>query len=166
MGLRLSSSRDVLYGAGMALAFAGYSGQAQKVVVALERRFPEDTIVQFNFLPTLRAVLELQRNDARGALEALKPAEPYELGRTEAGSPYPVFVRGRAYLAAKNGAAATAEFQKILVHSCVVVNEPIAVLARLGLARAHVLAGDTGKAQAAYHEFLALWKDADPDIPI
>jgi eukaryotic-like serine/threonine-protein kinase len=166
MGLRLSSSRDVQYGAGMALALAGYSGQAQKVVVALERRFPEDTIVQFNFLPTLRAVLALQRNDARGALEALTPADPYELGRTDTGSLYPVFVRGRAYLAAKNGTAATAEFQKILVHSGVVVNEPIAVLARLDLARAHVLAGDTGKARAAYHEFLALWKDADPDIPI
>jgi hypothetical protein len=166
MALGLSASRDVQYGAGLALALAEYSGQAQEAAVVLEKRFPEDTVVQINFLPTLRALLALKRNNPSGAIEALKAADPYELGHTETAPLYPVFMRGKAYLAAKQGSAATAEFQKILDHPGVVLNEPIGALARLGLARAHVLNGDIEKARAAYQDFLTLWKDADPDIPI
>ena len=166
MALRLSASRDVQYGAGLTLAFAGYSRQAEERADALEKSFPEDTLVKFNFLPTLRAQLALRRKNALGAIEILKAADPYELGHTDTAPLYPVFVRGNAFLAARQGTAAAAEFQKILDHRGVVVNEPIGALARLGLARAHVLAGDTKKAGAAYQDFLTLWKDADPDIPI
>jgi tetratricopeptide (TPR) repeat protein len=162
----MSTSRDVQYAAALALALAGYSSQARERVNALGKRFPEDTCVQFNFLPTVRAQLALTRKKPLRAVEVLKPASPYELGHTETGALYPVFVRGEAYLAAKQGTAATIEFQKILDHPGVVVNDPIGALARLGLARAHVLNADTEKARVAYQDFLSLWKDADPDIPI
>jgi eukaryotic-like serine/threonine-protein kinase len=79
---------------------------------------------------------------------------------------YPVYVRGEAYLAAHRGNEAAAEFQKILDQRGVVFNEPIGALAHLGLARAYLLQGDTAKAKTAYPDFLTLWKDADPDIPI
>ncbi len=96
---------------------------------------------------------------------------PYELGASTNApfgwtAMYPVFVRGEAYLAARQGTEAAAEFQKILDHSGIVLNQPIVPLARLGLARAYVLQGDTVKAKAAYQDFLTLWKDADPDIPV
>ena len=162
----MSTGRDIQYAGALALAFSGYSGQAQERADALEKRFSEDTLVQFNFLPTLRAELALKRKNALSAIEILKVAGPYELGHTETAPLYPIFVRGEAYLAARQGTAAAAEFQKILDHRGVVVNEPIGALARLGLARAFVLNGDTEKARAAYQDFLALWKDADPDIPI
>jgi predicted Zn-dependent protease len=162
----MSTSRDVQYAAALALAFAGYSAEAQDRADALGKRFPEDTLVQFNFLPTLRAWFALTRKNALSAIELLKTASPYELGHTDTGALYPIFVRGQVYLAAKQGAAAAAEFEKILDHPGVVVNEPIGAVGRLGLARAYVLAGDTEKARAAYQDFLTLWKDADPDIPI
>jgi hypothetical protein len=79
---------------------------------------------------------------------------------------YPVYLRGDAYLAAKQGTAAVNEFQKILDHTGVVGNEPLAALAHLGLGRAHSLAGDSAKSKTAYQDFFALWKDADPEIPI
>jgi predicted Zn-dependent protease len=134
------------------------------------KRFPEDTIVQFNYAPTMRAQLDLNRNDAAKAIERLRAAAPYELGvagsSTFSSNLYPVYVRGEAYLAAKQGAPAAAEFRKILEHRGVVINEPIGALAHLGLGRAYALQGDKAKARTAYHDFLALWKDADPDIPI
>ena len=136
----------------------------------LAKRFPEDTIVQFNYLPTIRAQLALNRNDVAKASEALQAAAPYELGvagsTTFSTNLYPVYVRGEVYLAAKQGAQASAEFQRILDWRGVVINEPIGALAHLGLARAYVLQGDTVKARTAYQDFLALWKDADPDIPV
>jgi len=79
---------------------------------------------------------------------------------------YPVFVRGQAYLAAHQGSEAAAEFQKILTHTGVVVNEPIGALAHLQIGRAYAFQGDTANARAAYQDFFALWNDADPDIPI
>ena len=82
------------------------------------------------------------------------------------GSLYPAYVRGLAYLAAHQGAEATAEFQKILDHRGIVVSDPIDALAHLQLGRAYALSGDTVKAKSAYQDFLTLWKDADPDIPI
>lgn len=118
-----------------------------------------------NYLPTIRAVAALEAGSASKAIEALAPVAPYELGSV--GQPlYPVYLRGDAYLAAHQGSAAVGEFQKILAHPGVVANEPIGALAHLGLGRAYALSGDSAKAQAAYQDFLALWKDADADIPI
>jgi eukaryotic-like serine/threonine-protein kinase len=169
--LRLSTGRDVKYGAALALAMVGDAARAQALADDLAKRFPEDTLVQFNYLPTLRAQLALSRNNASKAIQALQAAAPYELGDpTEAFtflSLYPVYVRGKAYLTwHPETGAAVAEFQKILDHRGVVVDEPIGALAHLGLARAHALQGDTAKARTKYQDFFALWKDADPDIPI
>ena len=167
---RNRSGKMVEYVAALALALAGDSSRAQEIVQVLAKRFPEDTIVQFNYLPTIRAQLALQRNDTAKAAEALQAAAPYELGL--AGSTafstnlYAVYVRGGVYLAAKQGGPASAEFQKIVDWGGVVINEPIGALAHLGLARAYVLQEDTAKAKGAYRDFLTLWKDADPDIPI
>ena len=171
MALKRSTSRDVLYFAALAFAYSREDARAQAMVNDLGKRFPEDTIVQFNYLPTLRARLALNKGDASEAIESLRAAAPYELGAST-NCPYiwtpmyPVFVRGEAYLAARQGSEAAAEFRKILDHPGVVVNQPIRALAHLGLGRAFALQGDTVKARAAYQDFLTLWKNADPDIPV
>ena len=167
--LRLSTDRDMQYGAALALAFAGDSAQATTLADGLAQRFPQDTVVQFNYLPTVRAQLALRGADQSRAIETLQTAAPYDLGvqgNFFTAAMYPVFVRGQAYLAAHQGSEAAGEFQKILNNRGVVRREPIAALAHLGLARAYVLQGNTAKARAAYQDFFALWKDADPDIPI
>jgi serine/threonine protein kinase/predicted Zn-dependent protease len=166
-----SEGRDVRYGAALAMASAGDHKRVQALIDDLNERFPEDTIVQFNYLPTLRAKLAVNRGNTSDALENLRTATSYELGQTTSSAygwnaMYPVYVRGEAYLAAHQGSAAEAEFQKILDHQGVVLNQPIGALARLGLARAYAMQGDTVKAKVAYQDFLTLWKDADPDIPI
>jgi predicted Zn-dependent protease len=137
----------------------------------LGKWFPEDTIVRFNYLPTLRAKLALLQADPQEALHSLENAAPYELGLPSNSfynwpNLYPVYVRGEAYLTAHQGREAAAEFQKILDHRGIVLNEPIGALAHLQLGRAYALQGDTARARAAYYDFLTLWKDADPDIPI
>jgi hypothetical protein len=164
--LRTSNDRDVQYGAALALALAGEAARAQSVADDLGRRFPEDTIVQYNYLPTVRAQLAVNRNDAPRAVDALQSAAPYELGDVYFFSLYPVYVRGLAYLTEHRGSEAVAEFQKILDHRGIVFNECIGALAHLQLGRAYALQGDTIKAKAAYQDFLTLWKDADPDIPV
>jgi eukaryotic-like serine/threonine-protein kinase len=167
--LGLSIGREVQFQAALALALARDAARAQPLGDNLGKRFPEDTIVQFNFLPTTRAQIELIQNDFARAIEALQPAAPYELGSPTSVMSlalYPVYVRGEAYLAAHQASEATAEFQKILDHRGVVVNEPIGALAHLQIGRAYAMQGDSAKARAAYQDFLALWKDADPDIPI
>ena len=163
--LALSTGRDAEAISAFALGLAGDAAQATRLAGDLAKRFPEDTIVQFNYLPTIRAIATLQGGNVGKAIEALALVAPYELGSV--GQPlYPVYLRGEASLAAHQGSAAVLEFQKILDHPGVVVNNPIGALAHLGLGRAYALSGDTTKAQAAYQDFLALWKDADPDIPI
>ena len=119
----------------------------------------------------MRAKVALNKGDAEGAIEILETAKQYELGQTTYSrfgwnAMYPVYVRGEAYLAAKRGAEASAEFQKILAHRGVVLNEPIAATARVGLARAYAMQGDLAKARAAYEDFFALWKDAYVDVPV
>jgi eukaryotic-like serine/threonine-protein kinase len=161
--LELSTGRDVQFYAALALGFAGDAARAQALADDLAKRFPEDTIVQFNYLPTIHAQLALDRNEASQAIETLRAAMPYELG--QGGGLYPVYVRGEAYLAAHRGSEAATEFQKIFDQRGVVENEPIGALAHLGLARAYSMQGDTAKARSAYQDFLVLWKDADPDIP-
>jgi tetratricopeptide (TPR) repeat protein len=165
------ASRDMDYGLALALAYAGDAGRAQAMADDLGKRFPEGTIIQFNYLPTLRAKLALLRSNPQQALDSLQAAAPYELGLPALSfynwpNMYPVYVRGEAYLAAHQGKEAAAEFQKILNHRGIVLNEPIGALAHLQLGRAYAMSGDSAKARAAYEDFLTLWKDADPDIPV
>ncbi|MGH9863793.1 MAG: winged helix-turn-helix domain-containing protein [Candidatus Acidiferrales bacterium] len=176
--LALSTDRDVQYGAALTLALTRDAARAQKLADDLGRRFPEDTMVRFNYLPTIHAQLALGPHDpfkssweeAARAMEVLQTTGPYELGTPGTifnfASMYPVYVRGEACLAGHRGSEAATEFQKILDHRGVVLNEPIGALAHLGLARAYAMQGDAAKARAAYEDFFTLWKDADPDIPI
>ena len=170
--LRLSNGRDVEYAATFALVVAGDLRDSQSQADDLEKRFPEDTSVQFNYLPTLRALFALSRDEPRKAIELLQVAVPYELAVPAIefdeffGGFYPVYVRGLAYLAARQGAEGASEFQKILDHRGIVSADPIGALAHLQIGRAYALEGDTAKARVAYQDFLTLWKDADPDIPI
>jgi DNA-binding winged helix-turn-helix (wHTH) protein/tetratricopeptide (TPR) repeat protein len=168
---RRSTGLDLDYGVALALAYAEDANRARALADDLGKRFPEDIFMQLNYLPTLRAKLALLRSNPQQAVDILRVAAPYELGLpAHSGynwpNLYPVYVRGEAYLAARKGNEAAAEFQKILDHRGIVLNEPIGALARLQLGRAYSLQGDTAKARAAYQDFLVLWKDADPDIPI
>ena len=126
--------------------------------------------IMLRLVPTIHACISVGRSDFTKAIEVLQSAAPYEFGQPGNGALslglYPVYLRGEAQLAAHQGNEAAAEFQKILAHRGIVVNQPIGALAHLGLGRAYVLQGDTAKAKAAYQDFLTLWKDADPDIPI
>ena len=171
LAMGLSAGRDVQYGAALAFVYAGDDARAQALADDLGKRFPEDTIVQFNFLPTLRAKLAVSKGNASEAIESLRTAAPYELGQTTSSTYgwtalYPVYARGEAYLAAHQGNEAATEFQKVLDHRGVVLNSPIGALAHLQIDKAYVMQGDTAKAKAAYQDFLSLWKDADPDIPV
>ncbi len=171
LAIARSTSVDVQYGAALALAYAGDDGRAQALTHDLEKRFPENTIWQFSYLPTLRAKLALRRGNTSEALDSLTTAAPYELGQMTAftypwTALYPVYVRGEAYLAAHQGAEAAAEFEKILDHRGIVVIEPIGALAHVQIGRAYAMQGDITKARAAYQDFFALWKGADPDVPI
>jgi serine/threonine protein kinase/tetratricopeptide (TPR) repeat protein len=172
--LSFSTGETVQYGAALALAVAGDTArnelQAEKLADDLAKRFPEDTLVQFNYLPTLRAQLALNHGDAPKALQALQSAAPYEMG-TPSGAAftpalYPVYVRGEVFLAAHRSSEAAAEFQRILDRRGIVQNEPIGALAHLGIARANAMQSDTVKARTAYRDFFTLWNDADADIPI
>jgi predicted Zn-dependent protease len=137
------------------------------MVDSLARRFPQDTLVQSVVLPTVKAQIQLSRKNPPQSIELLRTAGPYELTPDSLkGCLYPVYVRGEAYLAATEGAAAAREFQKILDHRGIVRGCETGALAQLGLARAFVLQGNVKRARAAYQEFLALWSDADPDIPV
>jgi eukaryotic-like serine/threonine-protein kinase len=173
--LALSRSRDVEYGAAFALALSGDSSRSQTLADDLSSRFPEDTLVQFSYSPTLRAVLALDHHQPANATELLQTAIPYEggtpiVGGSEVflgvGSLYPAYVRGMAYLAAHRGREAAAEFQKILDHRGIVMSNPVGALAKMQLGRAYALAGDKDKARTAYRNFLKLWNDADPALPV
>jgi len=170
--LKLSKARDVEYGAGLALALSGDSSGAEGPVDDLTTRFPEDSSVRIFYEPVLRAAQALNHGEPSRGIDALEATAPYDLGiplswfNGSFGALYPVYVRGLAYLAAHQGAEAAAEFQKIIDHRSIVANDPIGALARLQLGRALHLAGDDQEARAAYQDFLTLWKDADPDIPI
>ena len=170
--LTLVHDREVQYGAAFALAIAGDTSQAQEIADELEKRFPKDTCVRFSYLPVLRAIIALNRREPQKAIEMLQVAIPYETGAPRSsinalfGALYPVYVRGEAFLAAHQGAEAATEFQKILDHRGIVVSDTIGAVARLQLGRALALSGEKTKARAAYQDFLTLWKNADPDIPI
>jgi serine/threonine protein kinase len=166
--------------AALALAMSGDTSRAQSLTQALAKRFPLDTQMQWLWLPTIQAQLELDRKDPAAALTALQAASAIELGSIAISNNvsclYPVYVRGEAYLAAGQGTAAAVEFQKIVNHTGIVWNCWTGALAHLGVARANVLEARTStgadaeaarlQAVTAYKDFLTLWKDADPDIPI
>ena len=168
----LATGRDLDYGVALALAYAGNAGLAKELSNRLATKFPDDTVIQLNYLLTVRAKLVLNSANPQEALDILGTATPYEIDYPgEAtlyswGAMYPAYVRGEAYLVARQGSQAAAEFQKILDHRGIVLYEPIGPLAHLQLGRAYAMQGDTAKAKAAYQDFLTLWENADPDIPI
>jgi len=167
--LSLSSGRDVKLLAALTLARTGDTTNAKKLVeqLKLEKTASTNTMLKFYCLPTIDAAIEISNRNPSQAILDLEATTPYELG-----GPlmfpylYPSWIRGQAYLAANNGTAAALEFKKLIDHPGVVLNQPIASLARLQIARAYAMQGDTAKAKATYQDFLMLWKDADPDIPI
>jgi eukaryotic-like serine/threonine-protein kinase len=162
-----SKGRDVEGVGALALALAGDEQRAKAIADDLGKRFPESTLVQTNYLPSIRAQLALNRMRAGEALEKLQASVPYELGDSDGSNAlFPVFLRGQAYLDAGRGREAAVEFQKIVDHPGTVLNETIGSLAHLGLGRAYALAGDISKARSSYQNFLTLWKEADPDLPI
>jgi tetratricopeptide (TPR) repeat protein len=167
--VQLAPNRDVRAMAALALARAGDTAEAEKLAAELDKEFPLDTLVQKYRLPTIRAAIALQCNDPGRAVELLQVSSGIELG--DAGYLLPVYLRGDAYLMLRNGNAAATEFQKFIDHYGLVANFPWGTVARLGLARAYALdaAKDSGaryKAHAAYQNFLTLWNDADPDLPV
>jgi eukaryotic-like serine/threonine-protein kinase len=159
-----ASSREVQTMAALTLARAGDPAHAQALANDLAKRYPLHTLIQGYWLPTIRAAIEINRNDPTRAIELLKSTSPLEMIRD--GSLYAVYLRGLAYLLLHEGNEAAAEFQKLLDHRGLVGNFSWGALAHLGLARAYVIQGDIAKARAAYQDFSTLWKDADPDIPI
>jgi tetratricopeptide (TPR) repeat protein len=170
-GIELApESRDAQPLAALVSARVGNAARAQSLSQDLGKRNPVNTIVQSFWLPTIRAQVMLTSKDFAGAIADLEPVRPYELGQplTTQGVTcmYPVYLRAEAYLAASQGTTAATEFQEIIGHHGLVVNCVSGALAHLGLARAYALSGDTAKAKTAYQDFFALWKDADPDIPI
>ncbi len=167
--LKLSPGRDVEMLAALALARSGETVRAQTIVGELEKSYPSETVLKVYWLPTIKAAIELNANNAAQSLVFLEAAAPYELGtppQFQLGTLYPTYIRGQAYSLAHNGAAAAAEFQKLLDHRGIVLNVVTGALAHLQLGRAYAMAGDTAKAKTAYQNFLKQWKDADPDIPI
>ena len=166
--VKLAPNRDVRAMAALALARAGDTSGAENLSAELDKTFPLDTLVQRYWLPTIRAGIALERKDPNRAIELLKVPSAVELGEITQFTIFlcPVYLRGEAYLMLHDGNRAAAEFQKFIDHRGVVMNFPWGALSRLGLARAYAMQGDTAKAKNAYQDFLTLWKDADPDIPI
>ena len=170
--LEVGRGRDVEYAAAFALELAGDLSESRRLAVGLEKRFPEDTPVQFEYLPTLRALSALAQRAPLEAVERLQRAVPYDFAMPgtafhgKFGGLYTAYVRGEAYLAAGRGQEAAAEFQKVLNHRGIVLADPVGALAHLQLGRAFVLSGDTAKARHSYQNFLTLWKDADADLPV
>jgi DNA-binding winged helix-turn-helix (wHTH) protein/tetratricopeptide (TPR) repeat protein len=187
--LKLAPNRNVRATAALALASAGDTLRAEKLAAELDKTLPLDTRVQRYWLPTIRAEVALQRKNPNQAIELLKVASTIELGQETNLNIWlcPVYLRGEAYLMLHDGNRAAAEFQKFIDHRGLVANFPWGALARLGLARAYALEAGVGaglvpaqgrpqgaplqqealaKARAAYQDFLTLWKDADPDVPI
>jgi eukaryotic-like serine/threonine-protein kinase len=136
--------------------------RADSLAADLAKAYPSDTLLNFYWLPTIRAAIELSRNDLAKAMELLQAASAYE----SESSMYPAYVRAEAHLRSQQGKEAAAEYQKILDRPGIVGNSTTAALARLGIARAYTWQGDAAKVRAAYQDFLAPWKDADPDIPV
>ncbi len=163
-GVALSRDRISLASAAMALAYCNELGQAQSFVDELQKRFPKDTPTISVLIPMVRATMEMNRGNAAAAIEILRPAGRFEFGNV-AGI-WLTYVRGQIYLRQKAGNEAAADFQKILDHRGIEPSSLLYPLAHLGLARASVLSGDSARARKEYQDFLAVWKDADADLPV
>jgi serine/threonine protein kinase/tetratricopeptide (TPR) repeat protein len=165
-----SSSQSVQLEGALAFAMAGENARAEALARDLDHRFPLDTQVQSLWLPAIQAQLELNRKNPAAAIDRLEASSGIDLGQIQfinnISCLYPVYIRGQAYLAAGKGSEAAAEFQKIADHNGIVWNCWTGALAHLGLGRAYARSGDTAKAQAAYQDFLTLWKDADSSVPV
>src|SRR5262249_30136701 len=170
--LKLASTHDSQILAALVYARAGDSVGAEKLADELAKKYPGDPLVNNYWLPAIRASLELERKDPAKAAGLLKPVLQYDFATPSSpavcvGAPsIPVYLRGEAYLQIRDGAAAGAEFQKLIDHKPLIGNFVVGSLAHLGLGRAAALSGDLAKARVAYQDFFALWKDADPNIPI
>jgi len=169
--LAFSQGRDVEWGAALADALAGDFPDSQKLAMDLDKRFPKDTCVRMIYLPELRALAAIHDKDPAKALDLLQAATPFELGVPGSwsaffGDLYPAYLRGEAHLASHQNSDSVAEFQKLIVHPGIVFTDPVGVLTYLQLGRAYASEGDRVRAESSYQEFLKLWKDADPEIPI
>jgi tetratricopeptide (TPR) repeat protein/predicted Ser/Thr protein kinase len=160
----LANGRGNMAAVAVVWAMIGETSRAQSITDDLGRRFPNDTILHHVSIPCVLALIELNRKAPPQAIASLQAAAPYELGTAQA--LFPIYVRGLAYLQTERGAEAAAEFQKIVDHRGIAPPVPEHSLAKLGLGRAYIMTGDTAKARSAYQDFFALWKDADPDVPI
>jgi tetratricopeptide (TPR) repeat protein len=167
--LALSPGRDVKLLSAITFARSGDNARARKLAADLEKNYPTNTTLRLYWFPILHAAIDLGDKNSSQTLVSLEAVAPYELGTPppfQVGTMYAPYLRGQAYLAAHDGNAAAREFQKLLDHRGIVLNYPLGSLAHLGLARAYGLAGDKVKAKSSYQDFFALWKDADPEIPI
>jgi predicted Zn-dependent protease len=167
--LALSQSTDIKTLVALASSRASSASRAENFTSELAKANPSNTILNVYWLPTIRAAIELDSNRPAQAVEALQRTAPYELGapsQLQPGTLYPVYVRGQSFLRLNQPTKAADEFQKLLDHPGCVMNFPLGVLAHLGLARAYAMQGDAAKTKAWYQDFLTMWKDADPDIPI
>jgi tetratricopeptide (TPR) repeat protein len=169
--MSLASSRDARVLTALTFARSGDAARAQTIADELSRSAPANTLLNCYWLPTIRATLELSRHHPDNAIRLVQAASPCELGEPNpqvqiGGTLYPAYVRGQAYLENGRGQQAVAEFQKLLDHRGVVQNFVLGALVHLQIGRAYFAMGDTVKARVQYQEFLTLWKDADPDIPI
>jgi tetratricopeptide (TPR) repeat protein len=165
--LAKATSQDVRVILALAFARAGDTQSAQDLADALDRESPVSTSIQNYSLPTVRAAVELARHNPSEAIRILQRAAPYDTASTDSfDSLYPAYIRGLAYLQAKEPEKAAAEFQKMVDHPGIVLNFVTGALARLQLGRAQVMMSDKEAARKSYQDFLTLWKDADPDIPI
>jgi serine/threonine protein kinase/tetratricopeptide (TPR) repeat protein len=160
--LAITSGLNVQPQAGLAFALAGDATRAEAVAADLAKHYPKNILISSYYVPTIRAVVELNRGNAPAALDLLQTTAPYEAQNCMDA----VYARGQAFLGSHQGNAATAEFQKMVDHRGLMNVCPLLSLAHLGLARARASGGDSAGAHTAYQDFFALWKDADPDIPI
>jgi serine/threonine protein kinase/tetratricopeptide (TPR) repeat protein len=160
----LAHGRRNMESVAVALAMTGDASRAQAIADDLGHRFPDDALLHQVSIPIVQALIEMDRKAPEKAIAALQATTPYELGFNQ--ELFPMYIRGLAYLQAKRGSDAAAEFQKMVDHRGIEPISPNHSLAKLGLGRAYVMTGDTAKARAAYQDFFALWKDADPDVPV
>jgi eukaryotic-like serine/threonine-protein kinase len=165
--MAISEDKDSRTGEAYLLARTGDTAGAEKLIAELSKESPFDTLLNKIWLPVSRGIIDLQRGQAAQAVTALDPTAPYELGAPPQGAVFwPMHIRGEAYLKLRDGAKAAGEYQKILDHRGIDGTSPLYSLAHLGLGRAYALQGDSTKAKAAYQDFFAVWKDADPDVPV